>query len=89
MAGTSPVIRSLDQETLLKVLFVTKESAPEIGEFLLSNISSRMSEQLREELTQVTSVRRRDGEQAQAELIRVIRELAGRGEFTLVEEDEN
>ncbi len=82
------VVRSLDQEVLLKALFFTKVSAPETVEFLLSNISTRMSEQLREELGEITSVRRKEGERAQAEIIRVIRELVGNGEIELLEEDE-
>ena len=86
--GVAALVRSLDQETLLKVLFTTKESAPETGEFILSNISTRMAEQLREELGEITSVRRKDGEKAQSEIIRVIRDLVARGEIELVEEEE-
>ena len=86
--AVAAVVRSLDQEVLLKALFVTKDSAPETGEFILSNISTRMSEQLREELGEITSVRRKEGENAQAEVIRVIRELVARGEIELVEEEE-
>ncbi len=86
--AVAAVVSSLDKETLLKALFVTKESSPEIGEFILSNISSRMSEQLREELGEITSVRRKDGERVQAEVIRVIRDLVARGEIELVDEDE-
>jgi flagellar motor switch protein FliG len=86
--AVAAVVRSLDQEILLKALFVTKDSAPETGEFILSNISTRMSEQLREELGEITSVRRKEGERAQAEVIRVIRDLVARGEIELVEEDE-
>ena len=82
------VVRSLDQEVLLKALFVTKVEAPETVEFILGNISTRMAEQLREELGEITSVRRKDGERAQTEIIRVIRELVARGEIELVEEDE-
>ena len=47
-----------------------------------------MAEQLREELGEITSVRRKDGEQAQSEIIRVIRDLVKRGEIELVEEEE-
>jgi flagellar motor switch protein FliG len=83
------VVRSIDQETLLKALFVSKDSAPETVEFILSNISTRMSEQLREELGEITSVRRKEGERSQAEIIRVIRELVARGEIEMVEEDES
>ncbi|MHA1530323.1 MAG: flagellar motor switch protein FliG [Alphaproteobacteria bacterium] len=86
--AVAAVVRSIDQETLLKVLFTTRESAPEAGEFILDNLSTRMAEQLREELGEITSVRRKEGESAQAEIIRVIRELVARGEIELVEEDE-
>jgi flagellar motor switch protein FliG len=82
------VVRSLEQETLLKALFITNEKAPEIGEFIFSNISTRMADQLREELGKVTAVRRKDGEQAQTEIIRVIRDLVANGEIELVEEEE-
>ncbi len=86
--AVATVVRSIDQEVLLKALFVTKESAPETVEFILSNISTRMSELLREELGEITSVRRKDGEKAQAEVIRVIRDLVARGEIEMAEEDE-
>jgi flagellar motor switch protein FliG len=86
--AVAAVVRSLDQEVLLKALFTVKESAPGIGEFIFSNISSRMSEQLREELAEVTSVKRKDGENAQAQVIKVIRELVARGEIELVDEDD-
>ena len=83
------VVRSINHEILLKALFVTMKSAPETSEFILSNISTRMSGQLREDLGEMDSVRRKDGENAQAEIIRVIRELVISGEIELVEEDES
>ena len=86
--GAAAIVRSAEREVLLKALYATKERAPEIGEFILGNISSRMAEQLREELEQITTVRRKDGEDAEAEVIRVIRDLVARGEIQLVEEDE-
>jgi len=86
--AVAAIVRSLDQGVLLRALFVTKDNASGINDFIFSNISSRMSEQLRDELKEITSVRRKDGERAQAELIRVIRELVASGEIELVEEDE-
>jgi len=44
------IVRTIDQESLLKVLFVTKESTPEVGQFILPNVATRMADQLREEL---------------------------------------
>lgn len=87
--GVPVLVRSLDQEVLLRALFFSRESSPDACEFILRNISSRMAEQLREELGQVTSVRRKDGERAQADVIRVIRELVAQGEIELVEEEES
>jgi flagellar motor switch protein FliG len=86
--AVAAVVRSLNQATLLKALFVTRDSAPEIGEFILANISTRMAQQLREELGTITQVRRKDGERAQSEVIRIIRDLVASGEITLAEEDE-
>jgi len=86
--GAAAIVRSVEREVLLKSIYATRERAPEIGEFLLGNISSRMAEQLREELEQITNLRRKDGEDAEAEVIRVIRDLVARGEIELIEEDE-
>jgi flagellar motor switch protein FliG len=47
-----------------------------------------MANQLREELGKATAVRRKNGEQAQTEIIRVIRDLVANSEVELVEEDE-
>jgi flagellar motor switch protein FliG len=86
--AVATLVRSLDQEILLKALFSSRDSAPATGEFIFSNISTRMAEQLREQLGEFTSVRRKEGERAQAEVIRMIRELIARGEIELVEEEE-
>ena len=86
--SVAAVVRSLDREVLLKALFFTKKTAPNVVEFFLSNISTRMAEQLREELEQITEVRRKEGERVQAEVIRTIRDLVASGEIELVEEEE-
>ncbi len=86
--GASVIVRSVERETLLRALYATGERASEIGEFLLGNISSRMAEQLREELKEITTLRAKDGEDAQSEVIRVIRDLVARGEIAFVEEDD-
>jgi flagellar motor switch protein FliG len=86
--AVATVVRSLDQDTLLKVLFLTREKSPGISEFFFSNISSRMAEQLREEIKEISSVNRKDSERVQTEIIQVIRELVTRGEIELVDEDD-
>ena len=86
--AVATVVRSLDQETLLRALIAMRESAPEVADYLLSNISTRVSAQLQEEMGEIGTVRAKDAERAQTELIRVIRDLAQRGEITLVEHDD-
>ncbi len=85
----SAIMRLVDRESLLRALAGAQETAKEAAEYLLSNISSRMAEQLREELAEIGKVRRKDSEAAQAEVISLIRAMVDRGEIKLaVQEDE-
>lgn len=82
------VVRSLNQESLIRALLGLRESVPEVEEFLLANISSRMAEQLREEMKEARRPSRKEGERAQAALIRTIRELVAAGEIELLQEED-
>ena len=75
------VVRATDQEALLKALAGAVENAPETQEFMLSNISSRVAEQLREELEELGKVKIREAEEAQNVVVMAIRELESAGEF--------
>ncbi len=87
--AAAAIVRSIDQQTLLHALVSIRDSAPEVEEFLLANISSRMADQLREEMKEVGSVSRRAGERAQAALVRTVRELIAAGEIELAEEPDD
>jgi flagellar motor switch protein FliG len=78
------LVREADRDALLRALAGARESAPEAAEFVLSNISSRMAEQLREELGEIGKVRRKESEAAQAEIIMTVRALVERGDMRLV-----
>ena len=80
----TPVLRAVEQDVLLRALAGAEQNAPAAREFLMSNISSRMSDQLRAALEDFGTVRRKDAEEAQNGVILAIRELERRGEIRLV-----
>ncbi|MBR9842891.1 MAG: flagellar motor switch protein FliG [Rhodobacteraceae bacterium] len=86
------VIRDVDQARLITALgaATAPETAP-VAEFLLANISSRMADQLREEIEERGRIPPAEGESAMAEIVGTIRTLADGGEITLIlpEEDED
>jgi flagellar motor switch protein FliG len=61
-----------------------------VAEFLLSNMSKRMAETLREEIAERGRVRPRDAEAAQTGIVNAVRRLEAAGEISLVlpEEEE-
>ncbi len=80
----SAITRTVDQETLLRAM----KTAPTEAEFLLSGLSTRIADQLREELAELEPVKKKDAEAAMNELIIGIRKLEASGEITLITEDE-
>ncbi len=84
----SAVVRAVEQDTLLKALGGAREHGQASREFILSSISSRVAEQLREELADYENVRTKDAEEAQTAVIKAIRTMERAGELKLVELDE-
>ncbi len=80
----SAITRTVDPEILLRAL----KNAPTEAEFILSGLSTRIADQLREELSELDPVKKKDAEAAMNELIVGIRELESSGEITLITEDE-
>lgn len=80
----SVITRMVDPEVLLRAL----KNAPTEAEFLLSGMSTRVAEQLREELAELEPVKKKDAEAAMNELIVGIRKLESSGEITLITEEE-
>lgn len=58
------------------------------ADFLLSNISKRMAENIREEAAERGRIRQRDGEAAQTAVIMSIRALQSRGEIGFIDPEE-
>lgn len=84
------ITRDVDQPTLVTALAAaaTGEEAA-AAEFLLSNLSQRLAQTLREEIAERGAVKEKDGEEAMSAIITAIRELEASGELSMlpVEED--
>lgn len=86
------VTRGVDGPALITALtFGLALGGPEAetAEFILSNLSQRMADQLREDIADRGKIRRADGEDAMKDVITRIREGVEAGEFSLVEAEED
>ncbi len=81
------VIRNLDQKELITALahaLASQNDTTEAAVHLLSNLSQRMSDQLREDISDRGAVSPEDGEEAQSSIITTIRMMADTGEIALI-----
>jgi flagellar motor switch protein FliG len=83
-AALQLVIRNCDQETLVLALRLAVQRQPELAAYFLENMSKRAAEQLKEQIEALGAVRAKDAQRAQAEIVRVIQDLARKGEIALV-----
>lgn len=82
------VLRAVEQQVLVTALVAAQRSQPEVADFLLSNMSQRMADNLREEMASLGKVREKDGELAMAAIVNAIRSAESAGEVVLKVEDE-
>ena len=82
------VIRATPNEVLLPALAGASENAPTALDYILANISSRVADQIREEMEDLGKVKLRTAEEAQSKIINIIRGLQTEGVLTLVEPDD-
>jgi flagellar motor switch protein FliG len=79
------IIRAVEPATLLTALAAaTDEETAPVAEFLLSNMSTRMADNLREEIAEKGTVKPRDGEAAMTEVVAAIRAQEQAGELELI-----
>lgn len=79
------LLREVDQTVLVTALAGAREGGlSAVAEFLLSNMSKRLAEALREEMAERARVRPREAEAAQTELVNAARRLEAAGEITLL-----
>ena len=86
------IIRGVEQSTLVRAIGFGLQSGQELSvssEHIMSNISQRMADQLREEIDELGQIKPKDGEPAQTELVAAIRELADNGTIILFSNEED
>lgn len=84
----SKVTREVEQDALIKALAGATGDAEASREFILSNMSKRMADGLREEMENLGSVKEADSEAAMTAVVTAIRELEAAGEIFLLTGDD-
>ncbi len=82
------VTRAVDPAQLVMALAGARDKDAATAEFILSNMSKRMAESLREEIAELGKVKLKDAEAAMTAVVIAIRELVDAGEITLVQPEE-
>ncbi len=79
------VLREVDQAQIVNALAAAMANGQDnIAEFILTNLSARMSDAIREEIEEAGVVKPKIGEAAMAEIITAIRKLVAAGEIQLI-----
>jgi flagellar motor switch protein FliG len=79
------LVRAVDERTLMIALKFAEHNAPRAIDFVLHNISKRLSQRLEQELKQHADVMPREGENAQSTVVAAVRELAKTGELRMLD----
>lgn len=82
------VLRNVDQARLTVALAGATGPLEKSAEFILTNMSQRMAQSLRDEMANLGKVKEKDAEEAMSEIVAAIREMEAAGEIFLVAEDE-
>lgn len=78
------IVRELDQSTLVRALAATAEGDAAAADFILTNLSQRMADGLREEREALGKPRTKEVEEAMTEVVSTIRRLQEEGQLTLL-----
>lgn len=79
------VTKEVEQSTLVIALKAASDGdLKPVADFLLDNMSKRMADTIREEMTELGKVKPKDGEEAMTQVVNAIRTLEANGEITLV-----
>ncbi|MDB5665298.1 FliG C-terminal domain-containing protein [Cypionkella sp.] len=84
------LIRIVDQPQLITALAASADN-PDwqlTADFILSNMSQRMAQGLREEMETRGRVKEKDAEDAMNQIIAAVRQLEAAGELVLVQDEE-
>ncbi len=82
------VTRAVDPAQLVMALAGARDKDAVTAEFILSNMSKRMADSLREEIAELGKVKLKDAEAAMTAVVIAIRELVDAGEIALLQPEE-
>ncbi|MEP5761046.1 MAG: FliG C-terminal domain-containing protein [Litoreibacter sp.] len=80
-------VRDVPNDDMVTALAAAQETMKDTVEFILSNMSKRMAEQLREEMQELGAVKTKPGEAAMTEVTTAIRRARETGKIQFVEPD--
>jgi flagellar motor switch protein FliG len=82
------IVRVVSQPVMIAALAGAKDADAVSAEYILANISQRMSASLREEMATLTKLTLKEAEAAQGAVVAAIRELESAGELFLIAAEE-
>ncbi|MFV0294228.1 MAG: FliG C-terminal domain-containing protein [Paracoccus sp. (in: a-proteobacteria)] len=84
------IIRETDEQILVRAMADPRPENQAVTEFILTSLSARMSDSLREETEALERVTEKESEDAMSEVIATIRRMEGAGDlFLIVNEDDD
>lgn len=84
------VLREVAQDDLIRAIaYGTEGPSGDTSQFILDNMSSRMADQLREEVEEIGKVSEKEGEAAFNQVVAAIRQLQAAGEITFIATEED
>jgi len=82
------LVRAVENDVMVMALAAGTITETDTVEFILANLSKRLSEQLQEEITELGEVKNKDGDTAMNAVIQGIRDLVDKGELILISPEE-
>ena len=83
------ILRNVDQKFVLTALAVCAQDANDvIGPFILGNMSSRLAQQMKDDIATLGKIKAKDAEEAQNEIVSAIRQMQEAGELVFRAEEE-
>lgn len=78
------IVRAVDQQVLVRALAQQSEQEAAAAAFILTNLSQRLADSLREEVEALGTIRPKEAEEAATEVVAAIRRLQVEEELTLI-----